>query len=593
MLLWPHGPGFRRWRDATWTRSAPAGRRLTARLAIPIGVVALILLAVGGASAQTQFTGECPRLVLIPGGSSEEDRTPHRCNLDNEPALTSSVDGLPTPMYARRVSAELSVVVNPDGRIDPELTRYALGGGEDSHFYDRLMESIGSLRFGVGRIDGAPVRYGNWLVVSAETRPDSIPSTLSWRYVRGAREDSIVGEWLEVEPEPPLTRDEKASVFRAVTRVLERDGVLDTSRSYCILFDASEADRDSLRAAIWEDFYPEFRSFGRPAPPRECERDVSMRRYVLTAPIRTGGGRTVVRASGDVLRSWPPGFDGRWRRGWRAYCVVPDAPEEWDGSKCRVSAIYTGNRTVDGGEELFSEPPPDDAPLEFALLARTVGSLQTDTLRSSTDSVLRLEERAIVVDDEALCTAGMTYRADAVWPGGGERIVFVTRPGTSSMSGRVELVSVLRPEQDSDLSIWCDPARTDDPPFALFTLSRVGEPLRRPVRFCLIDEECARSFVIDPDRHELAEGPQLRFRFSDLQPETRRGRHIRVRLIMDRVIDGLTPFVIVRSRGSTSSYWLRRTGHREFDWGLTSSPPLPPETEFWIYLVRWPGETGS
>jgi hypothetical protein len=76
------------------------------------------------AEARAPDPPACPPTVVIPGGSSPEDQTIHRCNLDVQPALLSSVEDLPGPTYRGQAHGTLTLVVDPDGRINAHLTRY-------------------------------------------------------------------------------------------------------------------------------------------------------------------------------------------------------------------------------------------------------------------------------------------------------------------------------------------------------------------------------------------------------------------------------------------------------------------------------------
>jgi hypothetical protein len=60
-----------------------------------IVLVSVALLIPVTTEAQVSSGEACPERVLIPGGSSAEDRTVHRCNLDNTPMFPASLDALP------------------------------------------------------------------------------------------------------------------------------------------------------------------------------------------------------------------------------------------------------------------------------------------------------------------------------------------------------------------------------------------------------------------------------------------------------------------------------------------------------------------
>jgi hypothetical protein len=529
------------------------------------------------AEAQVPHPPVCPPTVVIPGGSNPEDQTIHRCSLDAQPALLSSVEDLPAPTYRRQAHGTLTLVVDPDGRVNAHLTRY-LTRSADEDFHDRLLQALRGLEFEVGTVDGAPARAGHELVVQTGLRSDTSPERLTWRYVPGELADSLVGTWVRAEPDPPLSTDQVSSIAQSVTRYLMELGVLipEQGQPYCIRFEGD--DRETVEAAIRQEL--------RGAPPG-CAFDVNARRFRVDAPVQTGGGRSVVAASGDFLPHWPPGLEGRWWRAWTANCVQPGAGDEGHGTRCEVSPVPTGDGSIDWQTRgPFPGPPDPLAPVQLMVVVANSGAFRTDTIRASVAAVPSLEERALFRPDARQCRGRATWGAETDRPTGGEFVMWLRLPVDAYSPGFLNLTEVRGRPPDAGFSgIRCDEADAFEGPMAAFTLGGVGEPLQGPVRFCVNEPNCTQVFEVDPGVHELAPAPHAAFRLEDLRESARTGVWQGFRLHVDRRIEGLIPFVLVRSPERPLALMLRAETETEFDFRLNRDPPLPPETEFWIYLV--------
>lgn len=546
----------------------------------PAVAAAVLTLAAPPIAGQSAGGVECPPEVVIPGFSDPEDRTISRCKLDNVPGIVSTVADLPGPRYERQAHADLTVVVGPDGRVDSDLTRY-LSFGVDTVFQRQMLEGLRRATFEVGRIGDAAVRYGFVLSVQTNLRADTVPERLSWRYVLGTPNDSLVGTWVPAPSEGPVTTDLFTSAARAVTRVLRDMQVLlpGLGHAYCILIDEPFSDvRDSVREAL---------PYGGHLVSPGCEKEVRHRRYRLETPLRTGGGRTVVHASGDFLSSWPPGLDGRWWRTWEAYCVtLREAPS---GTQCDVSPIFSGDAVEDGWTRDLFDAPPSDGPVAVALLVTTEGAHGLDTLRASIPDVPVLPEKA-VVDVAPFCRGLATWQAYYDRPGAGEIIAYFRLPSDDWPSGYTTLTEVTQSSADARFrGVTCPEHDVSRETIALFTLGGVGEPLEDTVRFCVNEPGCARSYSIVPGRHELASEPHVRFRISDLREATRAGGKVRFRLHVDRTIDGLLPFVVIRGLEEQWVWLLRRRDERVFDFDVEYGPDLALGGEFWVYLTNCRG----
>jgi hypothetical protein len=137
-------------------------------------------------------------------------------------------------------------------------------------------------------------------------------------------------------------------------------------------------------------------------------------------------------------------------------------------------------------------------------------------------------------------------RADADAAVGAGYAVWLRLPGHE---GRQQSINIVEVRQGGPVvrfpGVRCPESQRSDQPFALFTLSRAGEAHAGAVRVCVNEADCARGHYLEPGRRQLLAAPRLAFRMSDIR-EFARG---------------------------------------ECSFSLHSTPALPPEAEFWIYLA--------
>jgi hypothetical protein len=484
-------------------------------------------------------------------------------------------------MYAQRVSSNLSVVVNVDGRIDEEFTRYWLLSGGDSEFHRRFIEALRTAHFDVGTRGSTPTRYGFRLSVDTRARTDSIPQRLTWRYVRGVVEDSLIGEWQRTEPEPPHTAAEAIEVVRQVTRRLRHMQVLMPTQQYCLVADSIGA-RDAVVQELNTNANRHSRMFLR-LPRGPCETDMSLRRYRVEQPIRTGGGRTVVRASGDLLRRWPPGLDGRQWLAWEADCVVPEAGPLVGRTQCNVMPIYTGDPGLEGwGPRMFNDTA-HYAPLQIAVEVTTDGSYWTDTIKAPALEVPTFEDRAAMLHDVNLCGRSETWTMISDSVTGNEWIAWLKLSGDTVIPHSMRLDRVRKRTSGSDFDgCASSPSNVS---IAAFLLGSLGNRPVSPVVFCHNVSGCRQRIVIDPAKHMLAARPVLSFKFSELRSEAMEGEQYHLRLHTSRDAEGLIPFIVLRHDNKASAYELRRRSGRQYDFRVMHTPPFSKETVVDVYLA--------
>lgn len=484
-------------------------------------------------------------------------------------------------MYGRLVGSEITVIVHTNGRIDEEFTRYWSVSGEDGEFQRQFMAALQSAQFEVGMQGDAPTRYGFRLAVVTRLRSDTIPQKLVWRYERGIDRDSLIGEWHETEAEPFHTAAQANDALRLVTKTLQYMQVLLPTQRYCVL-----AENDAAREAVVQelnanaDIHPIFYR-----PPRTpCETDVSQRRYRIERPIRTGGGRTVVRASGDLLRNWPPGLDGRTWLAWEAYCVVPEAGPLVGRPQCNVGPIYSEDTGMTAwGPPMFTDTS-SNAPLSIAVEVTTRGAYWTDTISASVTNVPAFEERAAMIYDVNLCGSRETWSVHADSVTGREWIAWMKLSGNPviARSMRIDRVGKRTSNQGFDGCV----ASPSNVSIAAFLLGTLGDPPVGPVELCHNVTGCSQRISIEAAKHVLAARPALSFKFNELRPEAMVGEQYHLRLHTNRDVEGLVPFIVLRNGDNARAFALRRQSGRRYDFEVTHTPPLSKETVVDVYLAR-------
>jgi hypothetical protein len=541
---------------------------------------ALLALVLVPSGLLSQEPSACPNRVSIPGGSNPGDAPVHRCRLTNRPSLRTPLDDFPAPMYAQAVGSDATVIVKANGHIDEKFTRFWLLSGDDE-YHEQFMAALRKAQFDVGTLGSSPSRYGFRLIVQTDVRTDTIPQKLIWRYVRGEIRDSLIGQWQRTAREPSHTPAQVADIVGQVTKTLRHMQVLLPTQEYCVI-----ADGDSSRYAVAQEL-PVRR--GRLAPLSRrtatvaCETDVSRRRYRIERPIRTGGGRTVVHASGDLLRNWPPGLDGRLWLAWEAYCVVPDSGPLVGRPQCRVGPLYTGDPGIDGWAPPMFTDTSQKAPLQIAVEVTTGGSYWIDTIKAPVPGVPRLQERAAMLYDVNLCdrSEGWTMIADSVT--GKEQVAWLKLSGDTVVPHSMRVDSVRKRPPNHHFR-GCDgsPSRIS---IAAFLLGTLGDPPVSPVEFCHNMSACRQRIVIDPAKHMLAARPVLSFKFSELRPEAMIGEQYHLRLHTNRDAEGLIPFIVLRHKSGTEAYVLRRRSARQYDFRVMHTPPFPKETVVDVYVA--------
>jgi hypothetical protein len=529
-----------------------------------------------GLSAQSV---ECPEWVTPPGGSNREDRAPHRCNLQIQPDISGHLTSLPAPRFQRQGGVRVTVFILDDGSVDPEFTRPLTSSG-DWDFADRFLQSLRRIRLSEAELGGVATRFGFELVVETEMRSDSIPEELRWEYRKGASRDTILGRWFPTLPEPPYSSEGRAAVLGRVTEQLIAMRIVTPERrwDYCVLVpDGDSASVEAVRGRIrrtghWPSQQAE-----------DCHLEVRSRRLILSNPVRTGQGRTIVTASGDHLESWPPGFDGRFFPSWTAYCALLDRGS--DVVDCSISPVYTGVSDLDR----FRHPEPVRSgrsptwPVQLQLFVHGADLYLTDTIQGKAEQIPRAEELPVYDRGSNRCTASRPAGAASQWKPDGQRLIRIElNPPSEYREVAANFVSVYqRDPAQPRLQAVC--GETIDQPFAATVLKGIGPPFRGSVDLCL-DLNCEQYLEV-PLHDPLP--PVLHFAFADLRPGTRDTRgFLMFKLVTDLPMKGLIPILVL---GSGEDLVVTALGEYEdgsYRMAVNITSGFQTDSEVRLYLIR-------
>ena len=530
--------------------------------------------------------GFCQLWQMPPGGSDfPVDASYRRCALDRRPVLREAPP-ITAPRIGLNVNESYLIVVNSDGSVDPIRTRSSAMSG-DREFHERALEAIRRWRFDPGVRDGKPVRSAFPIWIVSNTRNDTIPSRLEWRYANGAEEDTLVGTWIAEEKLPSLAQDQVTAAYTAVVRELVRMRVVlpVNGRRYCLVLPGKDSVAHLLVARSIQRTVPTLAGAG-VLTWYGCGRDSVARRVMLPELYRTENGRIVVHPTGDDLPNWPPGYTGRSWRAWTARCVlqVPAGSGEGDRPTCGANPDVPWDEQAAWGKSL-KEPVtglPGGRPLgdstRVTVFVTTSYAYLTDTLQITLGPLPRLDELA--VRDPDLPCGG--WSAHSAHDSGGVYVVTGDPRGTSMFLTPV--ASTAPPVSRSGV-MRCgrQEPRTSD--FAAFLLGDVERRASGPVTLCY--SRCARSYVLDPDRHTLVDRAHIRFRLTDLRPDTRTGEQVQFLIVLDPAPANLLPLIIVRTgnRWPGSAWIARRVRPNAWDHPVISAEGYPADTEVYLYLI--------
>lgn len=540
--------------------------------------------------------GRCVVWTLPVGGSDfPRDAAYSRCALDRAPVLPSDAPRPVAPRLIGSAGASYRIIVHADGTVDSALTRsmtVTMGtvfGERAFDFADRALLTIQRWRFLPGVRAGRPVRSALDLEVITDRRDnDTLPAHLEWRYVTGTERDSLVGHWVTDHPLPPFAPAQVDSMHAALVRRLAAMGVVlpNAGRRYCLALADAGATGDTASAARLARLARVLAVHVDSSAARECVDTAERVRLALPRVQRVEDGGAIVDMAGAQLPRWPFDFEARsWER-WRARCVGDVHEGAPADIECDVAPAVPPEESWAWYREQRRErqrppartPTRDDEPVTLTIVARMSNAYGVDTLRATVEHVPRLAERA-VRDAGPLCN-----RFSAWAPGdSGTMVLYGDFAERSLRVARTNPRAAPVEREGTD----CPSLKGRAPSLSAFMLGGIGTRPRAPVTLCV--GSCARRYVLDPERHVLAERPHLRFTVDSLRERPRRDRDaLRFRVIVDPVPEGLVPLVIVDDpRAWGPAAWLMHDlGGGVWEWRVHYGDGWMSPRSVLIYLVR-------
>ena len=558
------------------------------RLVARVSLLTVVALAPVVARAQSVFdsvrtaSGVCHIWQMQVGGSNfPEDASYRRCALDRLP-VRRETPMPPPPRWGLDGTSSYLVIINADGTVDPDRTR-GMTRGVDTVFYRQALETIRRWRFEPGVRGGKPVRSAFPIEIMSGSRIDTIPSRLEWEYRPGTVGDTLLGRWVREAPLPAFTQSQVDSVHVAMVRRLIRIQVIlpADGRQYCVLLPRGDSAAHARATELLAHKVP---ALARSLAPNGCERTPGTLRLVLPRVYHTEGGRAVLHPRGDFLPSWPPGLDGDSWRAWQGRCVA-DVPTTRVASieiDCGASPDYASdemlawrNRRPQFGVGTPYRTYKAGDSVRVTVLATTSEAYTTDTLRSVVRSLQELGEHSIR-DTDLPCGGWSVHSSQE-----GEVYVVTGDPSSNQL---YITQATTRPAPNPRGPMRCGPQEPQTSEFAAFLLGGVGENATAPITLCF--SRCARTYVLDPARHTVAE-TAVRFRFGDLRADSRVGEYLRFRIIVEPAPRSLLPIVIVRSqnRWPTSAWLPRRVGNNAWDYTVIRTDGYVADDEIYVYLA--------
>jgi hypothetical protein len=122
--------------------------------------------------------------------------------------------------------------------------------------------------------------------------------------------------------------------------------------------------------------------------------------------------------------------------------------------------------------------------------------------------------------------------------------------------------------------------------FTAFLLGGVGDQAQQPITLCF--SRCARSYVLDPSRHTIAQGAHIVFRTADLRADTRMGAYLSFRIMLAPAPSAVLPLVVFRSgkKWPTSAWIGKRAGPNAWDYTVLRETEVDDEVHVYLIVIR-------
>jgi hypothetical protein len=299
---------------------------------------------------------------------------------------------------------------------------------------------------------------------------------------------------------------------------------------------------------------------------------------MLPRVYQTENGRAVISPSGDFLANWPRGFAGKSWRAWKGRCVLElravgvgvGTPE------CEVTPAFSADEPFTERENAWpvSADYHDGDSVRVTVFATTTDAVGIDTLRTVVRDLRHLDAYSIR-DPNLPCGGWAAYSS--------ERGSYIVLGDPTSNSLNITAVSNRVPPVPRNSTMRCGAQEPRTDAFTAFLLGDLGDRPTRPITLCF--SRCARTYVLDPARHTVAERSHIVFRTSDLRAETRTGAALSFRLVLEPAPSSVLPLVVFRSGNQppTLAWIAKRAGPNV--WDYTVMRESEPDDEIHVYLI--------
>jgi hypothetical protein len=516
---------------------------------------------------------------MPPGGSNfPEDASYQPCALDRRPTRRLAPFP-PAPRYSISANNSFLLVVSAHGTVDQERTR-GYSRSADTVFYREALETIRRWRFDPGIRAGRAVRSAYEIQFVTDDRVDTLPARIEWQYREGSNVDTVRGTWVREAPLPPFAPAQADSIQTALLRHLVRMHVVIPTRGrlHCLVVPSEDSLAHTRQVELAARAVP---ALARTLMPYGCERMPGTIRVSLPRIHHTENGRAVIYPSGDFLANRPPDFTGKTWRSWKGRCILElrAAGVGVEAIECDISPASSADEVyaARGNENRWpaSADYRDGDSVRVTVFATTTDAFGIDTLRTVVRGLRRLDVNS-VRDSHPPCGSWAAYSSET-----GDLHIVQGDPTSNSLY--ITAVSNRVPPVPRDSTMRCGPQEPRTTEFAAFFLGGIGDTPTKPITLCF--SRCARSYVLDPAGHTLAERPHVVFRMSDLRADTRMGPYLRIRLVLEPAPSAVLPLVVFRSgnRPPTSGWIARRAGPNM--WDFTGLRESGGDDEIHVYLI--------
>lgn len=544
----------------------------------------------GGGGSVSPDKAPCSVWLHLDGTSgAPRDSVYNRCALDSAPFMFDSPGFTRLPPGVGSLNASLVLVVDPNFRINLELTRRA-SAPLPAAFDDGIYKTVERWHIAAGQKGRYEVRSAFPIVLYVSPRAIPMPALVKWRHIRSRSDDpdTMRGTWVAAAPDAPMSDAQIDGIYLATIRALADSHVVlaGTAHRYCAVFPPG----DSLRARRLSNQLRNIIKSGSTNAARArtsfaCSPGDSARQIVLGTAVRSEDNKVSLAVSGDFLQLYPRGILGRTWRAWRGECSAPVPATGAQVMHCNVEHVSTGTEEAAADSEKtrpqYVVKPAGGDSIRVRVIALGEGKWQTDTMFVTMALPPRIADHALI-DSVSVCEGRQAFSATSAR---GRYMLYAEDVNRRFTVLRVRTDSAPRRYYGTTECLTPTASRS---PLTAFVLGDVGTRDSTPFTTCFFG--CTERHTIDPARHTLAEHAALTYRAANLRDEG--GQYnFALRIDVDRAPEGLTPLAVFYfDRSWRSASVLRPFGVNAWVGGLGSDTGggknAPADQEVRIYFFR-------